>query len=63
LDLKLPGEEALKIDRLARYTAKSADALEDYSKAKDAAELVKTSAEAVTGAKPKGPMIGDYELL
>ncbi|HVW33741.1 MAG TPA: hypothetical protein VHL53_14485, partial [Acidimicrobiia bacterium] len=63
LDLKAPGEEALSIDRYARYAARGTEVMHHYSETKDAAELVKSTAEAVTGEKPEGPMIGGYEIL
>jgi len=63
LDLKVPRQDSLSIDRYARYAARSSDVIEHYSKTKDAAELVKSTAEVVTGDKPEGWKIGDYEVL
>jgi|GEM_PF-5437792 len=63
LELKVPDEKALKIDRFARYAARSSQLSEGYSKAKDTAELVKSGAEAFTGKNPEGKKIGDYEIL
>lgn len=63
LDLEAPGGESLSIDRYARYAAKTTHVIGRYSKTKDAAELVKSAAESVTGEKPEGPIIGAYEIL
>ena len=37
--------------------------IKEYSEVKDTAELVKGTAEAVTGEKPKGWKVRDYEIL
>jgi hypothetical protein len=63
LNLTAPGDDALTIDRYARYAAKGSNVIESYSKTKDAAQLVKSATELATGDKPERSTIRGYEIL